>query len=243
MTDSGNVLLSTDDGGARILTFNRPEAKNAFNQELWYALTAALQEAAADDDIRCVVLTGTGDAFSAGQDLTEMNDPSVFEDSEPGYLRLMPVVESFPKPLFAAVNGVGVGIGMTILLHCDIVFMSTAARLKTPFISLGVTTEASASVLLPQVMGRQRAAEILYTEPWIDADTAVADGLVLRAYPPGELMGATMDLARHVGGLPLAPLVATRSLLNAPRAEAVATARMAEYEQFVHLVGGMTAEG
>ena len=236
------VLLSEDDGGARVLTLNRPGSKNAFNQELWYALAGALEVAAEDDTVKCVVLTGAGDAFSAGQDLGEMSDPSVFEGSEPGYLRLMPVVEAFPKPLIAAVNGVGVGIGLTILLHCDIAFISTDARLKAPFVSLGVTTEASASLLMPQAMGRQRAAEVLYTEPWIDAETAVADGLALRAYAPGELMAATMELARHIGGLPLAPLVATRSLLNASRSEAVAKARMAEFDQFVKLVGDMTAD-
>ncbi|MGI9577612.1 MAG: enoyl-CoA hydratase/isomerase family protein [Microthrixaceae bacterium] len=237
------VLLTEDDGGARVLTLNRPNAKNAFNQALWYALADAMEEAARDDSIRCVVLTGTGDAFSAGQDLGEMTDPSVFENSEPGYLRLMPVVETFPKPLIAAVNGVGVGIGLTILLHCDIAFISTAARLKAPFISLGVTTEASASLLMPLAMGRQRAAEVLYTEPWLDADAAVADGLALRSYPPDELMPATMDLARHIGSLPLGPLIATRTLLNRSRSDAVAEARRAEYDQFVHLISKMGSGG
>ncbi len=95
---------------------------------------------------------------------------------------------------------------------------------------------------MPLAMGRQRAAEVLYTEPWIDAEAAVADGIALRAYPPEELMAATMERARHIGGLPLAPLVATRSLLNASRSEAVAKARMAEFDQFVKLVGDMAAD-
>ena len=147
------MLLIDDADGVRRLTLNRPDALNAFNQELWYAAAEALEEAADDDAIRCVVITGTGRAFSAGQDLAEMDDPSVFEDSEPGYARFMPVLESFPKPVVAAVNGVGVGIGLTMLLHCDLVFISTEARLKAPFISLGVTTEASASVMMPATMG------------------------------------------------------------------------------------------
>ena len=236
------VLLSEDSDGARVLTLNRPRSKNAFNQVLWYSLAEALEAAAADDSIRCVVLTGTGDAFTAGQDLNEMRDPTAFEGSEPGYMRLMAVIESFTKPLIAAVNGVGVGIGMTILLHCDIAYMSTTARLKAPFISLGVTTEASASLLMPAAMGRQRAAEVLYCEPWIDADTAVADGLVMLAYPPEELMPATMEVAHHIGGLPLGPVVATKTLMNASRSQAVAAARMAEFDLFVELVGDMTVD-
>src|SRR4051794_18808030 len=197
---TSDVLLTSDADGVRLLTLNRPEAMNAFNQELWYALAAALEAAATDDHIKCVVITGVGRAFSAGQDLGEMSDPSVFEGQEPGYQRLMPVIEAFDKPLIAAVNGVGVGIGLTMLLHCDIALISTEARIKVPFISLGVTTEASASLLLPLTVGWQRASEILYFEPWIDADRAVADGLALRAVEPGLLMEETLTLARHIGG-------------------------------------------
>ncbi len=238
-----DVLLSEDSSGARILTLNRPDALNAFNQELWYALTDSLEAAASDDRIRCVVLTGTGRAFSAGQDLGEMSDPTVFENSEPGYERLMPVIETFPKPLLVAVNGLGVGIGLTILLHCDIALISTDARLKAPFVSLGVTTEASASLLLPAAMGRQRAAEVLYTEPWLDADAAVAGGLALRTVAPDRLMPETMTLAHHIGGLPLAPLMATKRLLNEARLDAVRSARGRETEMFVQLIGNMSDGG
>lgn len=236
--------LRIDDGdGVRLLTLNRPEALNAFNQDLWYDTAAALEWAAGDDDIRCVVLTGEGRAFSAGQDLTEMNDPSVFAGREPGYNRFMPVLEAFPKPVVAAVNGIGVGIGLTMLLHCDVVLISTEARLKAPFISLGVTTEASASLLMPATMGWQRAAEVLYTEPWIDAETAVADGIALRAVAPERLMEETMALARHIGSLPLGPLMATKRLMLAGRADAVAAARLRELAAFQTLVGAMMEGG
>ena len=234
------VLLVDDDAGVRTLTFNRPEALNAFNQELWYAAAAALEGAAADDHVRCVLVTGNGRAFSAGQDLGEMADPTVFEGQEPGYQRFMPVLESFPKPVVAAVNGVGVGIGLTMLLHCDIVLMSDQARLKVPFISLGVTTEASASLLMPATMGWQRAAEVLFTEPWIDADQAVADGIALRAVPHDRLLDEARALAGHIGGLPLGPLLATKALMQAGRADAVAAARTREVAEFEHLVRAMT---
>ena len=233
------VLLVDDDAGVRTLTFNRPEALNAFNQELWYAAADALEDAAADDHVRCVLVTGNGRAFSAGQDLGEMADPTVFEGQEPGYQRYMPVLESFPKPIVAAVNGVGVGIGLTMLLHCDIVLISDQARLKVPFISLGVTTEASASLLMPATMGWQRAAEVLFTEPWIDADQAVADGIALRAVPHDRLLDEARALAGHIGGLPLGPLLATKALMQAGRADAVAAARTREVAEFEHLVRAM----
>jgi enoyl-CoA hydratase/carnithine racemase len=237
---TSDVLLTDHADGVRLLTLNRPEAMNAFNQELWYAVAAALEDAVVDDETRCVVITGAGRAFSAGQDLGEMSDPSVFEGQEPGYQRLMPVIEAFDKPLIAAVNGVGVGIGLTMLLHCDIALISTEARIKVPFISLGVTTEASASLLLPLTVGWQRASEILYFEPWIDAEQAVADGLALRAVEPERLMDETLSLARHIGGLPLAPLRATKQLMQAGRSDAVALAREREMEAFRALVGRMT---
>lgn len=233
------VLLVDDDVGVRALTFNRPEALNAFNQELWYAAADALEDAAADDHVRCVLVTGNGRAFSAGQDLGEMADPTVFEGQEPGYQRYMPVLESFPKPIVAAVNGVGVGIGLTMLLHCDIVLISDQARLKVPFISLGVTTEASASLLMPATMGWQRAAEVLFTEPWIGADQAVADGIALRAVPHDRLLDEARALAGHIGGLPLGPLLATKALMQAGRADAVAAARTREVAEFEHLVRAM----
>jgi len=237
------VLLIEDDGGARVLTLNRPAQLNAFDQALWHGTAEALEAAAADDAVRCVLITGAGRAFSAGQDLGEMADPSIFEDQEPGYQRFMPVLEAFPKPVVAAVNGVGVGIGLTMLLHCDLVLMARSARIKVPFLSLGVTTEASASVLMPATMGWQRAAEVLFTEPWIDADQAVADGIALRAVDDDALAEEARALARRIGDWPLGPVVETKRLLLAGRLEAVGAARVRELAAFERLVGAMMAAG
>jgi enoyl-CoA hydratase/carnithine racemase len=231
------VLQIVDGDGVRLITLDRPEALNAFNQALWYALAEALTEAAADDAIRCVVLTGAGRAFTAGQDLVEMADPSVFAGQEPGYQRLMPVLESFPKPLVAAVNGVGVGIGMTILPHCDLVFMAEGARIKAPFVSLGVTTEASASLLLPVTIGWQEAAHLLFTEPWIDAAEAVRLGLAWRVCAPEALLDEAMAEARTIGAMPVGPLVATKRLMLAARHDAVRDARKREEAEFARLIG------
>lgn len=233
------VLIVEDSNGVRSLTFNRPESLNAFNQALWGASAEALEEAAGDDSVRCVLLTGAGRAFSAGQDLAEMSDPSTFDGQVPGYQRFMPVLETFPKPIVAAVNGLGVGIGLTMLLHCDMVVMSDTARLKVPFISLGVTTEAAASVLMPATMGWQRAAEVLFTEPWIDAEQAVADGLALRSVPHDDLLDAAWSVAGRIGALPLGPVLATKRLLLAGRADAVRDARLREIAEFEDLVGAL----
>lgn len=237
--DTRGVLRIEDADGVRLLTLNRPDALNAFNQDLWHATTDALEEAANDDGLRCVVLTGEGRAFSAGQDLGEMSDPSIFEHEEPGYNRFMPVMESFPKPVIAAVNGIGVGIGMTILAHCDLAYIADTAKLKAPFISLGVTTEASASLLFPVMMGWQRAAEVLYTEPWVSPEQAVDLGLALKVCPAGELMDEAMAAARHIGALPLGPLLATKALLHAARLSEVQAARERESAAFVNLIAAM----
>lgn len=232
-------LLREDVGAVRILTFNRPEKRNAFNQALWYALADGLSAAAIDDTVSCVILTGQDESFTAGQDLGEMADPSVFADQEPGYRVLMPVLEEFPKPLVAAVNGVGVGIGLTILLHCDLAIIAEGARLKAPFASLGVTTEASSSLLLPMVTGWQRAAELLFTEPWVDAARAVELGLALRVVPRSELAAHTLELATQIASFPLPSLMATKRLMLAGRVDAVRAARVREEAEFETLVGAM----
>ena len=236
--DTHDVIEVQDGDGVRLVRLDRPEALNAFNQPLWEAVTEALADAIDDDGVHCVVLTGNGRAFTAGQDLTEMADPAALAELEtPGYQLLMPVLETFPKPLLAAVNGVGVGIGLTILPHCDIALIAESARLKAPFVSLGVTTEAAASVTLPAVAGWQRAAHLLFTEPWVDAPRAVELGLALEVVPDGEVLDRTMTIARTIAGMPLASLRATKEVLVAGRIDALRAARQREERVFERLVG------
>src|SRR3954452_13538266 len=195
------MLEVVDDARVRVLTLNRPEALNSFNDELYHLAGTALEEAEARADIACVVITGTGRAFSAGQDLGEMgrlsaNAHNDFGDAGPGFPHFLDTLAAFGKPVIAAVNGIGVGIGMTMLLHVDIAFIATTARLRAPFVPLGVVPEAAGSLLMPVVMGNLRAAEKLYTGEWISAEEAVEFGLARRAVAPEELMDAAMDLAR-----------------------------------------------
>jgi enoyl-CoA hydratase/carnithine racemase len=165
------TLLIDDENRVRTLTLNRPEALNAFNEALYDATTQALLDAAEDPEVAVVLLTGAGRGFSAGTDLAEMQaritDPQ-FQEGKYGFRGLIEALSAFPKPLICAINGVGLGIGTTILGYADLAFMSSAARLKCPFTSLGVAPEAASSYLLPQLVGRQNArryADILAGRP------------------------------------------------------------------------------
>jgi enoyl-CoA hydratase/carnithine racemase len=235
-------LIVEDRDGVRILTLNRPDALNAFNTPLYDACAAAFREASARDDVACVVLTGNGRAFSAGQDLGEMAgiDPGAASRSDepgPGFPRFIDTVAAFDKPLLAAVNGLGVGIGLTVLLHCDVVLIATTARLRAPFVPLGVVPEAAGSLLMPAVMGRQPASVALYTGEWIRADDAVACGLALRVVDPDELLVATLDLAHRIARMPVSALVETKRLVIAGRIDAIRAARAREDTAFARMVG------
>ncbi|HTL83809.1 MAG TPA: enoyl-CoA hydratase-related protein [Acidimicrobiia bacterium] len=238
------MLRVEDHDGVRVLTLDRPDALNAFNTPLYDACAQAFHDATARADIACVVLTGTGRAFSAGQDLGEMAQidtagaGSRANDAGPGFPRFIDTIAAFEKPLLAAVNGLGVGIGLTVLLHCDLVLISKSARLRAPFVPLGVVPEAAGSLLMPAVMGGQRAALALYTGEWISADDAVACGLALRAVEPEALLADTMELAERIARQPVTSLVETKRLVLAGRIDAVRAARAREDAAFAHMVGG-----
>jgi enoyl-CoA hydratase/carnithine racemase len=239
-----SVLRVEDHDGVRVLTLDRPDALNAFNTPLYDACAQAFHDATARADIACVVLTGTGRAFSAGQDLGEMaqidtaSAGSGTNDPGPGFPRFIDTVAAFEKPLIAAVNGLGVGIGLTVLLHCDLVLISKSARLRAPFVPLGVVPVAAGSLLMRVVMGGQRAALALYTGDWISADDAVACGLALRAVEPDALLAETMGLAERIARQPVSSLVETKRLVLAGRIDAVRAARAREDAAFAHMVGG-----
>src|SRR5215813_8475761 len=157
--DRETVLVERD-GGVAVVTMNRPRQRNAFNERMWHEMRQALSELLEDHGVRAVIVTGAPGAFSAGQDLGEM---TAERDDEPGFPAFMDTLCAFDKPLIAAVNGVGVGIGLTMLLHCDIVYIAEGARLRAPFVPLGVVPEAASSYLLPVVIGYQRALEVFFT--------------------------------------------------------------------------------
>lgn len=214
------VLRDLDDDGVLLVTLNRPEKKNAFNDPQWDGLSDALNEARDDKRVAAVVVTGAGNDFSAGQDLTAFGgsqEPRA--DGHPnGYAGCMEALVAFDKPLLAAARGVGVGIGATFLFHCDVVYVGESVRLRLPFVSLGLVPEAASSYLLQQVIGSQKAAELFYTAEWIDAGQAVELGMAAGAFPDAQLLEATLAVAREIAAHPVSSLQATkRTLLRAHR--------------------------
>jgi enoyl-CoA hydratase/carnithine racemase len=233
-----DVLLIEDKGRIRVLTFNRPEAKNAFNDDLYDAVRDALTEAADDPQVAVVVLTGAGGAFSAGQDLSEMGKARTPEEAlSRGFMPFVDVLQCFPKPLIAAVNGVGVGIGVTMLLHCDLVFMAEGARLRAPFVSLGIAAEAGSSTLFPDRIGWQNTAHLLFGAPFVPASEAVEMGLAWRCVPDGELMSEVLAYAETIAAMPVSSLMENKQLLLDVRVPKVKDARPREEAALGRVVG------
>lgn len=234
-------LIVSDEKRVRTLTLDRPEALNAFNEALYDATADALYAAAEDPAVAVVVLTGNGRAFSAGTDLLEMHqmatDPT-FQRGKHGFLGLVDALVDFPKPLICAVNGLGLGIGTTVLGFADLAFMSSTAKLKCPFTSLGVAPEAASSYLLPQLMGRQNAAWTLLSAEWIGAEQAHAMGLVWKVCAPEELMSETRRHAELLAARPISSLVAVKRTMTAPLRAEIDAARERENAAFAELMGG-----
>lgn len=240
MTDAALVQID-DTNRVRTLTLNRPDALNAFSEALYDATTIALKEAAADPDVSVVLLTGAGRAFSAGNDLVEMQEMVTnpeYQMGEYGFPGLIEALTAFPKPLICAVNGVGLGIGTTILGYADLAFMSTTARLKCPFTSLGVASEAASSYLLPRLMGRQNAAWLLLSSEWVSAEEALRMGLVWRVCEPDDLLPEARRHAEIIASRPLSSLMAVKHAMVEPTREAIVAATQRESCQFAELLGG-----
>jgi enoyl-CoA hydratase/carnithine racemase len=236
----GVTLLISDENRVRTLTLNRPDALNAFNEALYDATAEALDAAARDDTAAVVVITGTGRAFSAGQDLAEMQaritDPG-FTPGRHGFPGLIDALAGFPKPLICAVNGLGVGLGTTLLGFADLVFMAADARLKCPFTSLGVAPEAASSYLLPHLVGRQNAAWLLMSSEWIDATEALRMGLAWRVCEPETLLTETRHHAEVLAGKPLSSLIAVKQAMVEPTRAEIAAARAREDHYFADMMG------
>jgi enoyl-CoA hydratase/carnithine racemase len=238
------TVLEERRDGVLLLTLNRPRQKNAFNATQWRELSEALAEARADDAVRAVVVTGAGDAFSAGQDLGEMGagaraagSGAQPAEADNGFSRFMDELCEFDKPLIAAVNGVGVGIGLTMLLHCDYVYVAKGARLRAPFVTLGVVPEAGSSYLFPAVLGWRRALDLLFESDFLSAERALELGVATHLCERGEVVEQALARAAHLARKPLGSLRWTKRLLLATRRDHVAAARAREDEAFRHRVG------
>jgi enoyl-CoA hydratase/carnithine racemase len=218
---------------------DRPETLNAFDAEVYRGLAGALDDARADDSVHVVVLTGVGRSFSAGQDLKEMAKLAAGETTDAGFPDLLEAVQVFDKPLIAAVNGFAVGIGFTLLPHCDLVLVGESARFRAPFAEMGVPPEAASSYLFPARMGWQRASYVLFTSSWLDAGQAVEYGIAFARHPDDELRSQALELAGSIAAAPLVALRAIKQAMLAAQAPAIVAARAREEAAFSELLGGV----
>ncbi|MBU1276246.1 MAG: enoyl-CoA hydratase/isomerase family protein [Proteobacteria bacterium] len=212
------VLLVEDHGPVRLFTLNRPERLNALNQEMMASLRLALDEAAADDGVGAVVLTGAGRAFSAGADLAGF--AQMAQEGDQARRVLFTGLEgpralaNFPKPLIAAVNGPAVGWGFTVSLMCDLRLASQEAYFSAAFVKVGVTPEFGSSFLLPAIVGLGRALELVLTARQMPAQEALGMGLLTSMTPPAELLPAALELAGRIAAMPRPAVGMAKALLR-----------------------------
>lgn len=201
----------------------RPDKKNALTQDMYRAMAEALASADADAAARVALIHGARDCFTAGNDLKDFLERPPHSEKAPvsDFLRQLP---AFSKPLVAAVNGAAVGIGTTMLLHCDLVYAAPGARFQLPFVPLGLVPEAASSFLLPYIAGYQRAAELLMLGQPFGADKALAAGFVTEIVPEGELFERARAAALALVALPPAALRATKALMRKRFAARIAEA-------------------
>jgi enoyl-CoA hydratase/carnithine racemase len=231
------TIRTRHEDGILVVTFDRPGRKNAFNHQMWCELRDVMAEAHEDDAVRVVVMTGAGSAFTAGADLAEMAAPAADNIGEHGFSSCLDRFAAFDKPLVAAVNGVGVGAGLTLLLYFDYVYIARGARLRAPFVTLGVAPEAGSSYLLPAILGHRKALQLLYESDFIDAERACELGIATELCEPDGLMPAALERARWLSRKPLGSLRWTKRLLLASREDALRAARTREDQAFARRIG------
>jgi len=217
MTD----ILTHTEAGITTITLNRVDKKNSITSAMYGAMADALEAAAADDAaVRVAVIQGHETIFSAGNDIGDfLNKPPAGQDAP--VFRFLKGIAAFPKPLIAAVCGPAVGVGTTMLFHCDLVYAGDNAAFSMPFVNLGLCPEAASSMLVPQMFGYHRAAEaLLLGEPFM-AEAALEVGLVNRVVPPSEVTNLAQAQARKLAAKPISALIATKQLMKKGNAELV----------------------
>jgi len=228
-------ILSHTEAGVLTLTLHRPDRKNSITRSMYATLSDALDAAAGDAAVRVVVVQGSETVFSAGNDIGEFIEQPPSGADAPVF-RFMRTLAEFPKPLLAAVCGPAVGIGTTMLFHCDLVYAGDNAAFSMPFVNLGLSPEAASSLLAPQMFGYHRAAEaLLLGEPFM-AEAALEVGLVNRVVPPSEASSIAAIQARKLAAKPLASLVETKRLLKLGMAQPVQRRLAEEVDAFTRLV-------
>ena len=214
-----DILTDVTDG-VMTITFNRIDKKNSITSAMYASMADALAQAVEQDTIRVVVIQGHETIFSAGNDIADFLDKPPSNQDSPVY-RFLFGIASFPKPLVAAVCGPAVGIGTTLLMHCDLVYAGDNAAFSLPFVNLGLGPEAASSLLVPQMMGYHRAAEaLLLGEPFM-AEAALEVGLINRIVPPMEANNLAQAQARKLAAKPIRSLIETKRLMKKGQLELV----------------------
>ncbi len=224
------VLTETVAPGVLQITMNRPERKNALDRASYLGLIAAFAAAEADAEIRAIVVTGTGGCFTSGNDIRDFAASA--DDGARVAMDFLGAISTATKPVVAAVEGFAVGIGTTMLLHCDLAFAGTGAMFRMPFVTLGLCPEGASSYLLPLAAGSKRAAELLMLGESFGPQAALEAGLLNGVVAEGKALEAALDKAKALAALPPQSVALTKMLLKRGQAASVAETLMTEARHF-----------
>jgi enoyl-CoA hydratase/carnithine racemase len=211
------LIVTTADSVMEI-RFNRPEKKNALNRAMYEGVVTAFEAAESDPAIRVIMLTGTGDTFTSGNDIKDFQQRAANRNTSAGS-PFLTSISTLKKPLIAAVNGAAIGVGTTMLAHCDLIVAARSARFVMPFTRLGLVPEAGSSLLFPQLLGHQRASAMLLLGDALDTDAALAAGLVYQVVDDAELMAAARAVAGRLAALPPQAVRQTKHLMRRGKPE------------------------
>jgi enoyl-CoA hydratase/carnithine racemase len=235
-----NAVVVTLAKQVMTIAWHRPDKKNALTQAMYSHAAEALVEAGQDSQVRAVIITGTQACFTAGNDLNDfLQNPAIGDDTGVG--RFLSAIARFEKPLIGAVNGPVVGVGTTMLLHCDLVVAADTAVFKLPFASLGLCPEAGSSYLLPLLMGYHRAAELLLLGEAFDAEHAKDCGIVNRIASADDYLDVATEMAEKLAALPPSSIRTTKAFLKQGNQAVVEERMVSEADQFAQLLKGPEA--
>ncbi len=212
-------IIVADDKHARVITMRRPEKKNAVTHDMYRAMSEAIDTAQNNPDVRCFIITGGSGVFTAGNDVDDFLEHGTSQidvSRATNAVKFLYSLAHNSKPIIAAVDGIAVGIGTTMLFHCDYVLASKTATFSTPFMRLGLVPEAASSLLMPRTMGYQRAFAMLVMGRTVDADHAREAGFVNEVVAPGHTEAEARKVAREICDLPAEAVAMTRKLLKLP---------------------------
>lgn len=226
-------IIVVDEDSTRTITMRRPEKKNTLTQEMYLAMSDAIDTAQSNPAIRCLVLTGRSGVFTAGNDISDFQQAATTKDDGARPRNAAIFLQSLVnnrKPIIAAVDGIAIGIGTTMVFHCDYVIASTTATFQTPFIQYGLVPEGASSLLLPRMVGHQRAFSMLVMGRPMSAQDARDAGFVNIVVPPGHALVEAGKVAREICALPADAVAISRKLLKLPTEDIVR--RIAQEDHF-----------